>query len=227
VPVLRYGVLPSVLLVPFVLFLPSHGSLEVSIPIRTRTRPMNHITLQRAHLGAAPMQFSDSLAPRSGERVRVRGSFHPMGAVSRCARSNCPGEFPLTTLRSSTILAPWIRTGQRRAKREKVNRARARVGADSPPRSTCAISPVPSAHPTQPQPGHSPHPANFACPAHSTRSSQTQSNPVKPSQTIKSGLTANSPIHPPFRTMHSKLPPFPFLLVTETFVPVKYRLSTG
>ena len=42
------------------------------------------------HLDPAPMPFSDSLAPRSGERVRVRGSFHPTGAVSRCAPHQAP-----------------------------------------------------------------------------------------------------------------------------------------
>jgi len=42
---------------------------------------------QGAHLDATTMQFANSLAPRSGERVRVRGSIHPMGVVSRCAHS--------------------------------------------------------------------------------------------------------------------------------------------
>jgi len=42
---------------------------------------------QGAHLDATTMQFANSLALRSGERVRVRGSIHPMGVVSRCAHS--------------------------------------------------------------------------------------------------------------------------------------------
>ena len=33
----------------------------------------------RAHHDTAPVQVSDSLAPRSGERARERGSFHPTG----------------------------------------------------------------------------------------------------------------------------------------------------
>ena len=40
---------------------------------------------KRAHLGTAPMQACGSLAPRSGERVRERGSFLPTGAVPRRA----------------------------------------------------------------------------------------------------------------------------------------------
>jgi hypothetical protein len=40
----------------------------------------------RVYLDTAPMQFQDSPAPRSGERVRERGSFQPRRAMLRCAR---------------------------------------------------------------------------------------------------------------------------------------------
>jgi lipid-A-disaccharide synthase len=60
---------------------------------------------KRGHLDTAPMQFFDSLAPRSGERVRERGSVHQMGAVSRCAHAK-PSQ-PATVL-----LLPGSRRGE-------------------------------------------------------------------------------------------------------------------
>jgi DNA helicase-2/ATP-dependent DNA helicase PcrA len=50
-------------------------------PAPTPARP----ALAGAHLDTATSGFANSLAPRSGERVRERGLFHPKVPVSRCA----------------------------------------------------------------------------------------------------------------------------------------------
>src|ERR1035441_1470583 len=39
--------------------------------------PLFAVCCEGPHLDTAPMRFADPLAPRSGERVRERGSFHP------------------------------------------------------------------------------------------------------------------------------------------------------
>jgi len=57
-------------------------------------------------LDTAPVQWSDSLAPRSGERVRERGSFSRSGAVSKRVPSGAPA-----TAAALRVVGEMLRAG--------------------------------------------------------------------------------------------------------------------